>query len=224
MLKVIVFNAPPRSGKEVAAKAVMKCINTLDSNLVAHHREFKDELFKVAANTLHIPVEDFLEGYNLTVEDYFKEDQVGLNYVLMEEGISEKSWWKDVPIYDVNGKLYSKREWLIHVSENVVKPSFGKDAFGKMFVNSLPKEGVVAVSDGGFPEEIKPVIGHIGTENITIVRIQREGCDFSNDSRNYLTQEMFEDKITFIDIENSSTLDKFEVDVVHILGNILNEK
>ncbi|CAH9014623.1 putative ATP-binding protein [Vibrio phage 277E43-1] len=216
MLKVIVFNAPPRSGKEVAAKAVMKCINTLDSNLVAHHREFKDELFKVAANALDISVEDFLRDYDSKVKDV-----VASKYLF---NVDENTWWKDVPIYDVNGKLYSKREWLIHVSENVVKPSFGKDAFGKMFVNSLPKEGVVAVSDGGFPEEIKPVIDHVGAENITIVRIHREGCDFSNDSRNYLTQGMFEDKIAFLDIENNSTLDKFEADVVHILGNILNEK
>ena len=216
MLKVIVFNAPPRAGKEVAAKAVMRCINTQDSNLVAHHREFKDELFKIAANTLDISVEDFLRDYDSEVKDV-----VAAKYLANAD---ENVWWKDVPIYKVHGRQYSKREWLIYVSEYVIKPSFGKDAFGKMFVNSLPKEGVVAVSDGGFPEEIKPVIDHVGAENITIVRIHRDGCDFSNDSRNYLIQEMFEDKITFIDIENNSTLDKFETNVVHILGGILNEK
>lgn len=221
MLKVKVFNAPPRAGKEVAAKAVMKCINTEDSNLIAYHREFKDELFKVAANALNISVEKFLEGYNQTVKDYFKDNA---HYTMLEECISEDSWLKDVPIYSVNGKLYSKREWLIHTSENVIKPSFGKDALGKMFVNSLPEEGIVAVSDGGFPEEIQPVIDHVGAENITIVRIHRDGCDFSNDSRSYLTQDMFDDKITFIDVDNNASIDKFETDIVHILGGILNEK
>jgi len=213
MLKVIVFNAPPRAGKEVAAKAVMKCINTLDSNLVAHHKEFKDALFKVAANTLGITVEEFKTDYDRMTPDkvWWMKDLASLSTSASMAGVGEK-------------KIYSQREWLIHISENVIKPSFGKDAFGKMFVNSLPEEGVVAVSDGGFPEEIQPVIDHVGADNIAIVRIHRDGCDFSNDSRNYLTQDMFEDKITFIDVENNSTLDKFETDVVHILGGILSEK
>ncbi len=214
MLKVIIFNAPPRAGKEVAAKAVIKSINTQDSNLVAYHKEFKDELFKVAANTLGISVEDFLKDYNSKVKDVVES-----KYLF---NVDEDVWWKDVPIYDVNGKLYSKRQWLIHISENVIKPSFGKDAFGKMFVNSLPEEGVIAVSDGGFPEEIQPVIDHVGPDNITIIRIHREGCDFSNDSRNYLTQDMFEDKINFVDVNNNASIEKFETDVVHILGSILN--
>ena len=93
-----------------------------------------------------------------------------------------------------------------------------------MFVNSLPQEGVIAVSDGGFPEEIQPVIDHVGAENITIVRIHREGCDFSNDSRNYLTQDMFEDKINFVDVDNNASIEKFETDVVYIIGGILNEQ
>lgn len=211
MLKVIVFNAPPRAGKEVAAKAVMKVINTEDSNLVAYHKEFKDELFKVAANTLGISVEEFIQGYDKRAPEV-------LGWYPSVE------WYKDYKSITVRDNKFSQREWLIHISENVIKPSFGKDVFGKMFVNSLPQEGIIAVSDGGFPEEIQPVIDHVGAENITIVRIHREGCDFSNDSRDYLTQDMFDSTIRIIDVENNGTIDKFETDVVHIIGGILNEQ
>ena len=211
MLKVIVSNAPPRAGKEVAAKAIIKAINTQDSNLVAYHKEFKDELFKVAANTLGISVEEFMQGYDKRAPEV-------LGWYPSVE------WYKDYKSITVGDNKFSQREWLIHVSENVIKPSFGKDAFGKMFVNSLPEEGIIAVSDGGFPEEIQPVIDHVGAGNITIVRIHREGCDFSNDSRNYLAQDMFEDKINFVDVDNNASIEKFQTDVVHILGSILNEQ
>ena len=113
MLKVIVFNSPPRSGKEVAAKAVMKCINTQDSNLVAHHREFKDELFKLAANTLGISVEDFLQGYDKRVSEVLG-------------WYSSVEWYKDFKSITVGDNKFSQREWLIYISESVIKPSFGK--------------------------------------------------------------------------------------------------
>ena len=67
MLKVIVFNAPPRAGKEVAAKAVIKAINTQDSNLVAYHKEFKDELFKVAAVWMELELTAALQPRTLRI-------------------------------------------------------------------------------------------------------------------------------------------------------------
>ena len=79
----------------------------------------------------------------------------------------------------------SIRECYIHVSENVIKPVFGKDVFGMLLAKSL-NIGVSVCSDGGFVEEVEAAAKEIGKENILIVQIHSEGRDFSGDSREYL--------------------------------------
>lgn len=188
MLKVIVFNGPARSGKDSASSYMSEIMNN------SYHLAFKDELFKICANTLSISVEDYQTDYDRQTPD--------------------KVWWmKDLVSISTSASMvspreqnnFSQRDFLIHMSENVIKPSFGKDAFGKAFVNSLPEEGIVFVSDSGFPEELQPVIDHVGTENVLVIRIQREGCSFEGDSRDYLTPEMFDDKVQFYQIVNNGT-------------------
>ncbi|WNO47323.1 hypothetical protein [Vibrio phage vB_VibM_10AMN] len=211
MLKVAVFNGPPRSGKGVAASHMKKLINTVDTNLPAFHMEFKDELFKICANTLSISVEDYQTDYDRQTPD--------------------KVWWmKDLVSISTSASMvspreqnnFSQRDFLIHMSENVIKPSFGKDAFGKAFVNSLPEEGIVFVSDSGFPEELQPVIDHVGAENVLVIRIQRNGCSFEGDSRDYLTPEMFNDKVQFYQITNNGTEMEFLEGVEELVGMWLN--
>lgn len=213
-LKVVVLNAPSRVGKDVGASYLTKCINNNKYPLTAYHREFKHSLFKITADMLGISVEEFLDGYDMAVGDYCSKCQPFHKDSYLSLGCT---WWKDVPLYRVGAKeRLSKRQALIHTSENIIKPNFGDDAFGKMFVNNLPEEGVVFVSDGGFKEEILPIIDHVGKENLLIIRIHREGYDFSNDSRNYLTKEMFDKDIcpAIIDLENNGTIEEFE-------GNLL---
>ena len=50
----------------------------------------------------------------------------------------------------------------------------GKDIFGKMFVNGMPEEGIIFSGDGGFPEEVLPVVQALGKDNVLIVRIKRD--------------------------------------------------
>lgn len=207
MLKVVVFNSAPRSGKNIAADYMCNTINTQDSNLVAYHKAFKDELFKICANTLGISVEEYQTDYDRQTPDkvWWMKDLVSISTSASMKVQGEK-------------KLYSQREFLIHMSENVIKPSFGKDAFGKAFVNSLPEEGIVFVSDSGFPEELQPVIDHVGAENVLVIRIQREGCSFEGDSRDYLTPEMFDDKVKFYQVINNGTEMEFLEGVEELVG------
>lgn len=224
MLKVIVFNGPARSGKDSASSYMSK----IKGN--SYHLAFKDELFKICANTLGTSVTDFLDGYDETVEDYSYRTGWDERYSFQDVYNDYdgdylrymKSWMKDLSWYELNGKDYSKREFLIHMSENVIKPSFGKDAFGKAFVNSLPEDGIVFVSDSGFPEELQPVIEHVGEENVLVIRIQRESCSFEGDSRDYLTPEMFDDKVQFYQITNNGTEEEFQEGVEELVEMWLN--
>ena len=80
------------------------------------------------------------------------------------------------------------REFMIWVSEVVIKPKFGKRYFGELmaeFLKCFFEEGeTVVCTDGGFPDEIEALID-AGIE-INLVRLHREGFDFSNDSRDYI--------------------------------------
>ena len=209
-LKIVVFNGSPRCGKGIAAKHLTKLVNSLEGNLPAFHMEFKDELFKIASNVLGISIGEFLTDYERKTPDnvWWMKDLVSLSTSASMKVVGER-------------KNYSQREWLIHISENVIKPSFGKDAFGKALVNSLPESGVVFISDSGFKEELQPVIDHVGADNVMVVRIQREGCTFDGDSRSYLTPCMFKDPIQFYEISNNGTEVAFLSEVEDMVGGWL---
>jgi hypothetical protein len=101
---------------------------------------------------------------------------------------------KDRPALVFHGM--SPRQAFIKVSEEMVKPALGKQHFGKVLTGLIAeREGnmpahvnlIAIISDGGFVEEMEPVIARFGAENIVLIRIEREGCNFSNDSRKFVT-------------------------------------
>jgi len=79
----------------------------------------------------------------------------------------------------------SRREAMIHVSEDIIKPKKGLDYFGKSVAEEIEDGNNYALADGGFVEELEPIIEKVGVENIVIVQLTREGCDYSTDSRKY---------------------------------------
>lgn len=79
----------------------------------------------------------------------------------------------------------SPREFMIWISEDVIKPKFGKDYFGVMFNERIKDyEGHVICTDGGFSSEIIALInaGH----EVKLCRLHRDGFAFAGDSRNYI--------------------------------------
>lgn len=79
---------------------------------------------------------------------------------------------------------HSVRQSLIELAESHIKPFYGDDVFGKWLVYRTLKHPTkrpefVVIDDGGFPGEIKAV------PNRFVIRVSREGRDFSGDSRGY---------------------------------------
>lgn len=90
---------------------------------------------------------------------------------------------KEKPEGFLNG--LSRRQFMIAISEQFIKPVFGDDYFGKYLAGNLPDgDEVFIVSDGGFASEVAPIVtaGH----DVRIVRLHREGYTFDGDSRGYL--------------------------------------
>lgn len=123
---------------------------------------------------------------------------------------------KEVPQSCLMNK--SIRDCYIHVSESVIKPTFGKDVFGVLLANSL-EDGVSVASDGGFTEEISAVAEVIGEENILIIQIHAEGRTFDGDSRNYL----YVDGVRVVSVNNLFTPQFFE-DVECAVNNWLEDE
>lgn len=129
-----------------------------------HHKEFKAKLFELTKCIYSVSDEDW---GNL----YTREN-------------------KEKPSELLDG--LTPRQALIKVSENIIKPNFGKDYFGKAAAKEL-LNGVNIFSDSGFVEEVLPLIAKVGRENILLVKIFRPGETFEkyNDSRGYLPNTLF---------------------------------
>jgi hypothetical protein len=179
------LNAPPSAGKDIAADWIV-------SKYKAQHLRFKDQLYRVAAQIAGIPLTRMV---TLASDREYKE--------------------KPARFFRVGGKFVSPRQWLIHCSENIVKPLLGKDFFGKSLANSIEKD-LVVVSDGGFPEELVPVLtaGH----EVYVLRIVREGYTFEGDSRNYFAICPLYKTIL---IENNGTLEQYQNKIYNTVDDIV---
>lgn len=79
------------------------------------------------------------------------------------------------------------REFMIWISETVVKPLFGNQQFGKLMSEhiQLCDEGFRFVcTDGGFPDEVIQLVED--GNDVTLVRLFMEGKTFAGDSRDYI--------------------------------------
>ncbi|ADX87987.1 hypothetical protein 2016DhaA_0820 [Vibrio phage ICP1] len=197
----------PRSGKDLSAKYLQSFFTDLGYNCEIH--AFKDKLIQVACDILNISVDEFLDGYDETSEDYLsrftKQEQLTRFDIVTLLNSVQNKWWKDVRLYNVNGRFYSKREWIIHVSENIFKPHCGKDYFGQAAANHIDNQDIILYSDSGFAHEAFPVIEKVGKDNCLVVQLIREGYNSGiKDSRKLLEPEDFPEHLRpqFVQVSN----------------------
>lgn len=136
------------------------------------HLSFKDELFKETFKFFGVSKGWFMKGYE---DRSVKEKPVGQ--------------------LKISGTPLSRRDAMIYVSEKYIKPKFGNDYFGKKLAEHVTESGLFCVSDGGFEEELIPIINKHGADNIVLVQLTREGCDFSSDSRRYINGTLVDEFI-----------------------------
>jgi hypothetical protein len=191
-MKTILFNGPPSAGKDTAAKFLWNS----NSNPVLFER-FSAPLKTAFSAITGKPYNQFFE-----VEWY-------------ESHKEEVIPWLGV----------SYRQWQIDFSEKFMKPNYGKDIFGKLFVERLwghqkrfdnPYKCCV-VPDSGFDIEIEYLEQHVSIDEVLLVRVHRDGCDFSKDSRNYV----YSDKFFSLDVHNNGTQEAFENTIGVIYQNFV---
>ena len=147
---------------------------------------FKYQLFKETIKHFDVDERWFMEGYNDREQKEKKE-------------------------FALQGM--SRREAMIHVSEDIIKPKKGLDYFGRSVAEEIEEENNYALADGGFVEELEPIIEKVGAENIVIVQLTREGHDYSSDSRKYFNGNI---------ISETTIGHQTEIDKAYVLKEEMN--
>lgn len=168
--------------------------------------------------------------------DYFKEKgfkHLSFKYQLYKETVKyfdvNYDWfmegYKDRNVKEVPSTLLgnmSRREAMIYVSEKVIKPRNGLDYFGNQVANEIQDGQDYAISDGGFIDELIPVINTVGSDNFILVQLTRDGCDYSTDSRRYFHGNLIKEYINSYrtDVDTQYVLPhKFDVKMYRIHNN-----
>lgn len=154
MKKVIILNAPPGAGKDTIGALLEQ---TARQHVVK--MSFKEPMFNIALAMLGKNL------YRKFLAAYDDREQ------------------KEKPQLFLNGK--TPREFMIWISESVIKPQFGNKYFGVLFARkAVEMPYSIICTDGGFPDEIKPLIG--AGLYVHICRLHRDGYTFEGDSRDYI--------------------------------------
>jgi hypothetical protein len=137
-------------------------------NLDFHSLSFKHILFKETIKYFNVSKEWFMDDYNNREKKELKEELLGNR---------------------------SRREAMIYTSEEVIKPNHGKDFFGRQVAKEIQDGVDYVISDGGFVEELIPLIDRVGSNNIILVQLTRDGCNYSSDSRRYFNGNLIKEYV-----------------------------
>ena len=210
---VVIFNAPPCAGKDVSADYMHSYFQS------GQRLSFKEALYEDTAKYFDIDVNDLIEYHeNRSLKEIPSE------LFPKHKKHSLKQYFFALlfvigAVFNIRYLMslgyYSSREALIHVSEDIMKPKYGQDYYGRKFlekVESSPERYVFA-ADGGFNSEIVPLLE--AGYNVYIVHLERNGVTFDNDSRKLLTEDDFKGEdgnmkyknLKFVKMDNNGSLD-----------------
>lgn len=202
-IKWILFNAPKRSGKDVGADHL--AMSSMESEY-SYRIGFAWPLKSMCHQML---------GIDPHCHAYDSE--------------------KDSMEVRIGPHLMSLRQFYIHYSENL-KILYGKDVWSEILFNSVQhhfgkfcmecseKQKFVIISDLGFVSEIEYLSKKVKPENILVIRVHREGCNYEGDSRNFISDYMMPEGVRQCDIYNNHTLEDYFKTLDQVKVGFLNNK
>ena len=205
--KVIILNSPKDSGKDTIADAICSKLKSVK------HRQFKQKLYECTATLFNWNLDTFRYAAEHRV---LKEEPVATLAIPSAEFHKITALTKSNRAFTIDDNYnvpISPREALIYVSEIVIKPRFGDRYFGLATAGSTreDKDGSVC-SDGGFQEELYPVVDVVGEENVYIVQFTRgDKKDFLGDSRDWLQAY---GNIHLLNTTNDGTIDEIVEEIL----------
>ena len=167
---VIMFNGPPRSGKDSACEIIMEHFPEV------HYAYFKEVLYRESAKILGL---DFNFWASVCQNGDLKDKPM----LTMAGGEA--------------GAVMTPRDILIYLAEKVLKPKYGQYFIARGTAETISnliqfqreqsnEEAVIVVPDLGFDYEIDTVREMLPNANVISVAIHRPGFTFDGDSRSYV--------------------------------------
>ena len=155
--KVVMFNGPPRSGKDAGAYVVMEEFQHVK------HLRFSDALKRMATG--------FLKSQGVT--------DARCHELLYNPRT------KDEPAPEFFGD--TPRQFQIWLSEQCLKKQYGDYVFGRLVANRITEESSprFVISDSGFKSEVEALVMAYPGMDYLFIRVHRPGHEFTNDSRSY---------------------------------------
>jgi len=182
MTKIIFINGPPRSGKDTAGEILR---DQLGGELFKFAHALKvgtHALFTVMQGRYGVDNPEFYDdSYYEATKDQSEADMYGI----------------------------TPRAAYIAVSEQLCKPLFGEQFFGRVLRDTIVRRepSTAIITDSGFGHEAVPIVERFGAENCLLIRMWRDRCNFSKDSRNYISLPGIET----IDVHNDYSIDSLRV-------------
>lgn len=210
---IVIFNAAPIAGKDVSADYMYSYFQS------GQRLSFKEALYEDTAEYFGIDVNDLIEYH----EDRKLKETPSEMFPKYDKHSLKQYFFALLFVIGalLNNKFlmslgyYSSRQALIFVSENIMKPKYGQDYYGRKFLEKVESssERYVFAADGGFRDEITPLLDN--GYNVYIVHLERLGATFDNDSRKLLTEDDFKGEdgsmkyknLKFVKMDNNGSLD-----------------
>lgn len=185
---VIMFNGPPRSGKDSACEIIMEHFPEV------HYAYFKEVLYKECAKILGL---DFNFWASVCQNGDLK-DKPMLTLAAGE-----------------TGAVMTPRDILIYLAEKVLKPKYGKDFIARGTADTIVEliqfqreqsneAAVIVVPDLGFDYEIDTVRDMLPDAHVISVAVHRPGFTFEGDSRSYVKDPDFglHNNVTYVGLKD----------------------
>lgn len=205
---IVIFNAPIGAGKDISADYLHEYFQS------GQRLSFKESLYEDTAGYFDIDVKDLVERHTdrslkeIPSEMFPKYKKHSLKQYFFALLFIIGAVFNNRYLMSLG--YYSSREALIHVSEDIMKPKYGQDYYGRKFLEKVENspERYVFTSDGGFADEAIPLLDK--GYNVHIVKLERSGATFEGDSRTLLNEDDFKDysNIKFTTISNNGSLDE----------------
>lgn len=205
---IVIFNAPIGAGKDVSADYLHEYFQS------GQRLSFKEALYEDTAEYFDTDVNDLIEYHldrNLKEIPSLMFPKHGRNSLLQ---MLYSIWYVIGTLinnrYLMSLGYYSSREALIHVSEDIMKPKYGQDYYGRKFLEKVEhsSERYSFASDGGFKNEVLPLLD--AGYQVVVAQLERSGATFEGDSRTLLNEDDFKaySNIKFTTISNNGSLDE----------------
>lgn len=196
---VVLFNGPPRSGKDSACEIIMKHFPEV------HYAYFKEVLYRETAKILGL-------DFNFWAKVCQNGDLKDSPMLTVSTGETES--------------LMTPRDILIYLAEKVLKPKYGKAFIAQGTAETIAKliksqreqsneEAVIVVPDLGFDYEIDTVREMLPNAHVISVAIHRPEFTFEGDSRNYVKKPNFM-------LYNYGSYGEFKYQAVQLFKNIVS--